>query len=108
MKRINNIMYCMVLFIGDYYIANSYKEEYEAILEWYNSNDYNTLLIIDKYNRIDRYKEMRGDLYIPVMLLTNGSIPDEGEKSIFINEVFGNTAQDFVVEYSPMVGFFRG
>ena len=98
----------MPLFMGEYYIASSYNEEENAIAEWYDSENYNSLVIIDEYNRIERYKEMSGDMDVSVMWLTAVSRPEEGKKIIFINEKFNAMAQDFVLEHWAMVGFFRG
>ena len=98
----------MVLFMGEYYIASSYGEEENAIAEWYDSEDCNTLVIIDEYLRIERYKEMRGDMSIGITWLRADSKPEEGNKLIFINEGFDIMAQDFILEHWAIVGFFRG
>jgi hypothetical protein len=98
----------MVLFMGEFYIASSYDEEENAIADWYDSEHCNTLVIIDKYNRIERYKEMRGEMSIVITWLKAESKPEEGRKVIFINEIFDNMTQDFILEHWPMVGFFRG
>jgi len=98
----------MPLFMGEYYIASSYDEEENAIAEWYDTENYNSLVIIDEYNRIERYKEMTGDMDVSVLWLTAESRPEEGKKIIFINEKFNAMAQDFVVNHWAMLGFFMG
>lgn len=98
----------MVLFMGEYYITRSYGEEENTIVDWYDSENCNNLVIIDEYNRIERYKEMRGDMAIAVTWLRHDSNPEEGRKLIFINETFDTMAQDFIVEHWAIVGFFRG
>jgi len=97
----------MVLFMGEYYIARSYGEEKNAIAEWYDSENCNTLVIIDEYLRIERYKEMREDMNIGITWLKSDSKPGEG-KVIFINEAFDNMTQDFILEHWATVGFFSG
>ena len=95
-----------MVFAGQLFITSEYEEEKKVIIEWYDS-EYDSLLIIDYYNRIERYKEMRDSLDCSVMWLTNNSSPDYNSKTIFINNVFDDMAQEFTVKYSPIVGFFR-
>ena len=94
--------------MGDFYIARSYDEEENAIADWYDSEHSNTLVIIDKYNRIERYKEMRGEMSIAITWLTAESKPEEGRKVIFLSDTFDDIVQDFILENWAMVGFFRG
>jgi hypothetical protein len=98
----------MVLFMGEYYIARSYGEEENAIADWYDAEGCNTLVIIDEYLRIERYKEMRGDMSIGITWLRADSKPEEGNKVIFINEAFDDMVQDFILEHWALLGFFKG
>lgn len=98
----------MVLYIGEYYIANTYEEQEETILEWYDTDKYNCLVIIDQYNRMDVYKEMRGDLDVGVMWLDDISVAEDGKKNIFINDKLDNIVKDFILEYGGIIGFFNG
>lgn len=98
----------MALYIGEYYIADSYEEEEDVITDFYNSDNCNTMIIIDEYNRIERYKEMRGDMDIGITWLTEQSAPEGNRKVIFINEVLNKVVQTFILDYGGMIGFFRG
>ena len=93
--------------MGEFYIANGYGEQQNAILEWYDSENCNNLIIIDQYNRIDDYKEMRGYLDCAVTWLGPESAAEEGKKIIFINETFDHVAQEFVKNNWAIVGFFN-
>ena len=98
----------MVLFMGEYYITSSYEEEEDVITDFYNSDACHTLIIIDEYNRIERYKEMRGDMNIAVTWLTEQSAPEEGRKVIFINEKLDKLVQEYMLQHGGTLGFFRG
>lgn len=98
----------MVLYMGEYYITNSYEEEEDVITDFYNSDSCNTMIIIDEYNRIERYKEIRGDMSIGITWLTEQSAPEENRKVIFINEKLDKLVQEFILEYGGIIGFFRG
>jgi len=95
-----------MVFAGQLFITSEYEEEKNVIVEWYDS-EYHSLLIIDKLNRIERYKEMRDNLDCSVRWLTNNSSPDYNDKTIFINNVFDDMTQEFTIKYTPVVAFFR-
>lgn len=98
----------MVLYIGEYYIANTYEEQEETILEWYDTDKYNSLVIIDQYNRMDVYKEMCGDLDVSVTWLDDVSVGEPDKKIIFINDKLDNIVKKFILEYGGIIGFFNG
>jgi len=95
-----------MVFAGQLFITSEYEEEKNVIVEWYDS-EYHSLLIIDKLNRIERYREMRDNLDCSVRWLTNNSSPDYNDKTIFINNVFDDMTQEFTIKYTPVVAFFR-
>ena len=92
---------------GTFYVADdSYEDEQAVIEHFYEETDYAVLLIIDEYNRIERWKEMRGDMNIGVTWLTADSTIRAGQKDIYINEAFNALARDFVMNNACVVAFF--
>ena len=95
-----------MLFESRFFIADSYDTE-KDVIDWFCETDhYTSLLIVDKYLRIERYKEMREDFDCGVGWLTNTS---EGcnRHEIFIHEKFDYMAQKFIVDNNAIVAFFQ-
>jgi hypothetical protein len=91
---------------GDFYLADTDEDE-EAIIEaFYEHETHDVLLIVDEYNRIERWKEMRGDMAIGVTWLTADSTTRAGQKDIYINEAFNEMARNFVMNNECIVAFF--
>ena len=105
-----HIIHFIMPFIGEFYLAKTYEEEEEAIAQFSDDDRYNCLIIIDLYNRIERYKEMCGTLELgySVCWLTAESHPNIYSKTIFINESFNDLAENFILDHGGIVGFFRG
>jgi len=96
-----------MLFEGRFFLAYSYETE-KDVIEWFCETDhYKSLLIVDEYLRIERYKEMREGFDCGVGWLDTSS-SDEHRKTIFIHEKFDKLAEDFIVDNNVVVGFFRG
>jgi len=96
-----------MLFECRLFIAYSYETE-KDVIEWFcKSDEYSSLVIIDEYLRIERYKEMRQDYDCGVGWLRNSSNLDNGHE-IFIHENFDTLAEDFIVDNNAVVGLFRG
>lgn len=96
-----------MLFEGRLFVAYSYETE-EDVIEWFcESDEFTSLVIIDEFLRIERYKEMRGDYNCGVGWLTNSSKWGNGHE-IFIHETFDKLAEDFIVDNNAVVGLFRG
>lgn len=91
---------------GDFYIADTDEDEAAIITAFYEHETYDVLLIVDEYNRIERWKEMRGHMHIGVTWLTADSIIRAGQKDIYINEAFNGLARDFVMKNECIVAFF--
>lgn len=91
---------------GDFYIADTDEDEEAIITAFYEHETYDVLLIVDEYNRIERWKEMRGHMHIGVTWLTADSIIRAGQKDIYINEAFNGLARDFVMKNECIVAFF--
>lgn len=96
-----------MLFEGRFFIAYSYETE-QDVIEWFcESDEFTSLVIIDEYLRIERYKEMRGDYSCGVGWLSSSSKGDD-RHDIFIHEAFDKLAEDFIVDNNAVVGLFRG
>jgi hypothetical protein len=93
-----------MVFTGEYYIANTYEEQAEAIAQFYENDNYKSMVIIDECNMIERYKEIRGDLSIGITWLTEGSIQYD-EKTIYIIETFNDLARNYVLNNLALVMF---
>jgi stage III sporulation protein SpoIIIAA len=96
-----------MLFEGRFYVAYDYYTE-KNVIEWFcESDEFTSLVIIDEFLRIERYKEMREDYNCGVGWLTNTSQGDNRHE-IFINEKFDKLVENFAVDNNAVVGFFRG
>jgi hypothetical protein len=96
-----------MLFEGRFYVAYDYDNE-KNVIEWFcESDEFTSLVIIDEYLRIERYKEMREDYNCGVGWLTTSSKWGNGHE-IFIHEKFDKLAEDFIVDNNAVVGLFRG
>lgn len=95
-----------MLFEGRFFIAYSYETE-KDVIDWFCETDYKSLVIIDEYLRIERYKEMREDFDCGVGWLTNASGGSD-KHEIFIHEKFDCIAEDFTVDNNAIVMFCRG
>ena len=93
-----------MLFMGEYYIANTYDEQANAIVEFYENDNYKSMVIIDEHNMIERYKEIRGDMSIGITWLTAESTQDDN-KSIYIIETFNALARNYVLDNWAIVMF---
>ena len=93
-----------MLFMGEYYIANTYDEQANAIVEFYENDSYKSMVIIDEYNAIERYKEIRGDMSIGITWLREDSIQFD-EKTIYINEKFDHLVRKYVLDNWAIVMF---
>lgn len=91
---------------GDFYIADTDEDEEAIITAFYEHETYDVLLIVDEYNRIERWKEMRGDMAIGVTWLRADSTVWPGQKEIYLNEAFNGLARDFVMKNECIVAFF--
>jgi hypothetical protein len=101
------IRYYSMLFEGRFYVAYDYETE-KNVIEWFcESDEFTSLVIIDEYLRIERYKGMRENYNCGVGWLTNSYKRDNGHE-IFIHEKFDTLAEDFTVDNNAVVGFFRG
>jgi len=60
--------------MGEYYIASTYEEQRDIIMEFYENTNYMSLVIIDEHNMIEQYKGIRNDLgySIGIFWLTPG------------------------------------
>ena len=87
-------------------MAYSYETEKDVIEWFFESDEFNSLVIIDEYLRIERYKEMRGEYNCGVTWLTNSS-KGGNRHDIFIHEKFDTLAEDFIVDNNAVIGFFR-
>ena len=90
--------------MGEYYIANTYDEQANAIVEFYENDNYKSMVIIDEYNAIERYKEIREDMSIGITWLREDSIQFD-EKTIYINEKFDHLVRKYVLENWAIVMF---
>ena len=90
--------------MGEYYIANTYEEQENAIVEFYENDNYKSMVIIDEYNAIERYKEIRGDMSIGSTWLRENSVQFD-EKTIYINEKFDNLVRKYVLDNWALVMF---
>lgn len=96
-----------MLFEGRFFVAYSYETE-KNVIEWFcESDEFTSLVIIDEYLRIERYKEMREDYNCGVVWLSNSSKGGHTH-DIFIHERFDKLAEDFIVDNNAVVGLFRG
>ena len=96
-----------MLFEGRFFVAYSYETE-KNVIEWFcESDEFTSLVIIDEYLRIERYKEMREDYNCGVVWLSNSSKGGD-RHDIFIHEKFDKLAEDFIVDNNAVVGLFRG
>jgi hypothetical protein len=55
------------------------------------------MVIIDEYNMIERYKEIRGDMSIGITWLTEQSTQHD-DKTIYIIETFNALAKNYVLD----------
>lgn len=96
-----------MLFEGQFYVAYTYETE-KDVIEWFCESDvFTSLVIIDEYLRIERYKGMREDYSCGVGWLTN-TCKGGDRHEIFIHERFDTLAEEFTVDNNAVVGFFRG
>ena len=93
---------------GQLYMADSYDDEMEMIVRFCEDDNYNSMLIIDPDNRIDVYKDIRGniDYDFDITWFNNDSMPSNNRKTIFVNNVFDRDAQKFVSINYSIVAFF--
>jgi hypothetical protein len=89
------------------FYADNYDDQ-EAIIKWYyDETEENSLLIVDQYNMIERYKEISSDYSYSITWLTPSSNPEPNKQCIFISTTFDETAKNYMIEYGGIIGFFN-
>ena len=106
-----------MLFEGNYYIAYDYEEQkdiIESIVCFIDDNPETApkvILVIDKYNMIERYKEILYDVTTSFKLCvhwlyeTSTSIDDTIQ--ILIQDKFDDKTIKFIEENKPYIAFFN-
>ena len=104
------------MYEGYYYTAYEYddqKETIESIVAFINDNPETApkvILVIDKYNMIERYKEILYDTITPFKLCvhwlyeTSKSVDDTIQ--ILIQDKFDDKTMKFIEENKPYIAFF--
>lgn len=104
-------------FEGNYYIAFDYDEQkniIESIVDFINDNPETApkvILVIDKYNMIERYKEILYDTITPfkvsVYWLRENSKSVDDTIQILIEDKFDAATIKFIEENKPYIAFFN-
>jgi len=95
-----------MIFEGQFYIAYDEIGQRAVIDRFMDDESCKSLLIIDRYLRIERIKELRADHDCFVAwLLENSSPANEQRKIIYIHEAFDDRAQDFMFNEHGLLAF---
>jgi len=105
-----------MIYEGFYYTAYEYddqKETIESIVGFINDNPETApkvILVIDKYNMIERYKEILYDIPTPfkvsVHWLYETSTSLDDTIQILIEDKFDDKTINFITGYNPFIAFF--
>jgi len=96
-----------MVFIGEFYIAHDDDTQLETIDNFMNDDTYKSLLIIDSSMAIENIKNLRGGYNCFVCFLNHSDDPSkESRKIIYINNVFDDMAQNFMLNHGGLLAFF--
>jgi hypothetical protein len=105
-----------MIYEGYYYTAYEYddqKETIESIVGFINDNPDTApkvILVIDKYNMIERYKEILYEAHTPfkvcVYWLREDSKSEDDTIQILIEDKFDDKTIKFIADYNPFIAFF--